>query len=247
MIYLLRTISIHPHIKDGGEFLNIENNQYSFDLIWEVIILPIIKRINENVDSDFRNACDFACVDLNEYKIQLEKLYKKKREWLKKVYLPYEEEPILDTHKIGAVLCRAIIGDKPFAFNVNKVNDYINRSSTNDVQWYIDNIGVNYKLAFYVSIGMVYMEIVKTLADSGKKDLSNRIKDEGVLFFYPKSPRHEDFQTSCIISLLKNDILKRDFDYLTYSAMLFQFERYNYIKYNIKLSELKDYKVNDDQ
>ena len=46
------------------------------------------------------------------------------------------------------------------------------------------------------------------------------------LVFYRKSPNHDDFYTSMIVALMKNDVLMRDFDYLTYAASMFQLQEY---------------------
>lgn len=210
-----------------------------FDFIWDKVILGIIERAVAELDSDYKNKCDIDVIDLSRYKKKLEELYKKKREWLKRVYLPLDNEPILDMHKIGAVLCRSIIGYKPISFDLEKTQKYIeDNKKQKDKKWFIDNVAVNYKIAFYVSVGLVYIEMVGTLKKNKKDAEAKMVMSDGSLNFYPKSPHHEDFPISCIIGLMTNDLANRDFDYLSYSAMLFQLERYNYIKYGISLKDI---------
>ena len=218
-----------------------KDQEHHFDFLWETVILPIIKRTVLEIDSEYRKACSVKCENFYIYKKRLEKIYKRKREWLKKVYLPNDNDPILDMHKIGSLLCRAIIGDKPLSFNLNKSKEYIEQNNKkNDKMWLIDNVYANYKIAFYVSVGLVYIEMISNLKEKGKTQEAESIEQDGALYFYPKNPKHENFENSCIIGLMKNDIMNRDFDYLSYSAMLFQLERYNYIKYGISLKDIYD-------
>lgn len=215
--------------------------EHHFDFLWETVICPIIQRSFLEIDQEYRKECYLKCENFCIYKRRLEKIYKKKREWLKRVYLPNDKNPILDMHKIGSLLCRSIIGDKPISFDLVKSKEYVERNNKrNDKQWLIDNAYVNYKIAFYVSVGLLYIEMISNLREKDKNEEADIIEQDGALYFYPKSPHHENFQSSCIIGLMKNDIAKRDFDYLSYSAMLFQIERYNYIKYNISLKDIFD-------
>lgn len=215
--------------------------EHHFDFLWEVVVLPIIQRSLSEIDSDYKKECYLRCENFCMYKKRLEKIYKRKREWLKRVYLPNDKNPILDMHKIGALLCRSIIGDKPISFDLVHSDEYVERNNkNNDKQWLIDNAYVNYKIAFYVSVGLLYIEMISDLRETGKDEKADIIEQDGALYFYPKSPTHENFQSSCIIGLMKNDIASRDFDYLSYAAMLFQLERYNYIKYGIDLKDIFD-------
>ncbi len=213
--------------------------EHHFDFLWEMFIKPIINQAEQEVDGEFAKVCGFEKICLPYYKKQLEKIYKRKREWLKKIYLPSDNEPLLDMHKIGAVLCRSIIGNKPFSFDVEKAKKFVMANNMqNDIQWYINNVCVNYKIAFYVSVGLVYAEVIKRLEEIGEKEKMEEMQKIGHLYFYSKNPNHENFQNSSIIALMKNDILNRDFDYLFYATTLFQLERYNYDRLEIPEGDL---------
>lgn len=232
-------ISIIVLIKVGGNNMCLLKDEHHFDFLWEMFVKPIILDAEKELDKEFKEQCDFSMVCLPYYKKQLEKIYKRKREWLKNIYLPYDAEPLLDMHKIGAVLCRAIIGDKPFSFDIEKVKKYVSQNNMqDDIQWYVDNVCINYKIAFYISIGPVFAEMKKRMLEIGKDEIAKQLEDRGYLHFYPKNPKHENFENSSIIALMKNDILKRDFDYLYYATMLFQLERYNYLVFGISEGEL---------
>lgn len=207
----------------------------SFDFFWENVICKTIDRAYEEIDDEYKRACNVCKKDAKQYKVSLEEIYHKKRNWLKKMYLPHDEEPILDFHKLGAVLCRDIIYHKPFSFNVQEAERFVENKfdindTTNHTEWFVRNVYANYKVAFYVSTGIVFLEILKHYDDKGDMETYDKFNARGRLFFYPKSTNHENFENSCILGLMKNDLLKRNFDYLTYSAMLFQLEQYNYIQ-----------------
>ena len=62
------------------------NDKHHFDFLWKKTILPILKRAIVEMDEDFKKQCNFDDIDYNKYKKGLEKIYKKKREWLKRTY-----------------------------------------------------------------------------------------------------------------------------------------------------------------
>lgn len=205
----------------------------NFDFLWEVIIYPIIQKANEEIELEFRKEAhlQFAFNDLEKYKKELIRIYHEKRVWLKGMYLPHEGKPLLDTHKLGAILCRSMIANKVFYFDYDSAEKYIlhkfENSKTNNLEWFIDNVYINYKLAFYASVGMVFIELLHKYEKEGKMDAFDSLKRRGHIVFYQKSLNHDSFVNSCILALQKNDVLKRNFDYLTYAALLFQLEEYN--------------------
>lgn len=211
-----------------------------FDYFWNNIISIVIDRAYSEIDPNFSEVCGFVKKDENVYKVDLERIYKEKREWLKEIYLPHDEKPMLDFHKLGAVLCRSIIRNKPFAFDVKKATQFIEkkfddvRAKQNNTQWFVDNLYVNYKVAFYVSVGISYLEVRKHFIDKDNFNSLKKLDERGTLYFYRKSEKHENFENSCILGLMKNDVLNRKFDYLTYATMLFQLEQYNYLLFDIK-------------
>ncbi len=204
----------------------------SFDFFWDNIIHPVLLHVDSEIDNDFKMNCNYSLKDIDLYKKELSCAYKRKREWLKSVYLPHDKNAKLDMHKLGAILCRIIIGIKPFSFDVSLVDKYTKNKfgdSKNNTDWFVDNVYVNYKLAFYASVGVIFIELLDYYNSQEKKNIVDMLNNRGTIFFYKKSDNHESFQNSCILSLMKQDTLHRSFDYFMYAAMLFQLEQYNKI------------------
>lgn len=207
------------------------NKINSFDFFWNNVIISIKDRALQDVDQDFKESCNLDGKFNDKYKKELEAIYKEKREWLKEIYMPHFNNPLLDFHKIGAVICRSMIKNKPFKFDVCKAEEYIKKkfkdSKEDNTQWFVDNLYINYKVAFYASVGVIFLQILRYLIDSDELPSAIMLNDRGTLFFYDDNERHENFQNSTILALMKNDVLNRDFDYLTYAIMLYQLEEHN--------------------
>ena len=231
----------------------------AFDNTWKKIILPSITKCREELDKDFAREAEACVVDLVEYKDKLEYIYKRKREWLKAEYLPNEENPILDFHKLSSIMCRCIVGIKPFSYNIDVAERFFSRIADNEeieqcekVAWQIDNVYVNYKLAFVVAEGMNFIDLLywaqekinqikeqysEEQIESNEENVSKKIdvynefiellnEKQQRLYSYKTSESHDNFFTSAIIALMKNDYLKRDFDYLQFSLSMFQWQEY---------------------
>lgn len=228
-----------------------------FDHIWDSVVKVAIKRCIQELDNKFSKKANVVTCDLDAYKEELRDLYREKREWLKKEYLPKEEEPILDFHKLSAIVCRCIIGSKPFSYDIKvansifrKVSNDENRNQQEKIKWEVDNIYVNYKLAFLVAEGIIFDDLLFWCQDNINKinecieknpneedgELKKKINIYGLLigklvqehgmYSYKTSSSHDDFFTSSVIALMKSDNLMRDFDYLGFSICMFQWQEY---------------------
>lgn len=218
--------------------------EQSFTFFWDTIILPTILAAEEDAEEEFKDFCNlqFACSNINEYKSELQQFYRDKREWLKGVYLPHDEHPILDIHKISAVLCRSMLAYKPFCFDFNAAEEYVLRKFSNNkdnhIDWFVSNIYMNYKVAFYASVGLIYAEILDSYSPNGDKSDAEAFQyfmNLGGLVFYKKSPTHDNYVNSCILALQKNDVLNRKFDYLSYAINMFQLEEFNRMYYQLQI------------
>lgn len=145
----------------------MNNKISSYDEIWTNVIEKSIRLCVQQLDETFKKESKFSVCDLDDYKLQLRKIYKRKRQWLKKVYLPNNEDAILDFHKLSAIMCRCIIGIKPFKFDLSiaerhfvEVQERENYSQKDKISWQVDNVYVNYKLALLVSEGMIYIDLL---------------------------------------------------------------------------------------
>lgn len=253
----------------------------AFDRFWEHVILPSLQLCYSELDDQFKNRARVVLYNDNKYKTQLRELYINKREWLKREYLPNEQDPLLDFHKLSSIICRIMIGLKPFGFDsliaqqiCRDVSNSLDMTREEKVNWQINNAYINYKAAFLVAEGVVFVDLLfwaqQRINDIHEKYTEDQIKintdnivekmdvynkfiyqlnlEKHRLYHYEPSCSHDDFFTSSIIALMKNDCLKRDFDYLQFSISMFQWQEYTKKqhlydiilsnKYDISLSQL---------
>lgn len=231
----------------------------SFDYIWEKVVFPSISFVDEQMDADFKEAAGVcrAYENDSDFKEDVMEFYREKREWLKSIYLPHEKNPVLDEHKLGAIWCRTMLAYKPFYFDIEAAENFVEKKFgtnqakgtdpeelPNNSEWFTKNIYSNYRVAFIVSIGIVYLYLLYDCKEKGE-NLPEYLRDAYEYFRERKTLRrprtteaHNDFETSCIIALQKNDIQNRDFDYLAYAIILFQLEHYNRMCYYIYKNNL---------
>ena len=243
----------------------------AYEYFWNKVILQAIKRCDNDADEDFKTNAELESPDSKRYKEELKVAFENKQEWLSKKYLSSDNEPSLDFHKLGSILCRCIVGVKHFSFNEKKAvsmfkelrsNPNIERSTK--MKWEINNIYINYKLAFLVYQGVLYLDLLfwaERYIDKIKKkyevfeissfddddaetirifsEFIDRVTSKKQLCDYRVSSWHDNFAISQIIALMKNDKLMRDFDYLQYSINAFQWQEYtkSQIFYEILLQE----------
>ena len=211
-----------------------------FDFFWDFAINIAIEKINSEIDDDFRKYCNLHLKESKNYKQILKDSYTEKREWLKRVYLPHEkEDACLDFHKLSAIICRCIIGNKPFVLDEDAAYTYIKTKSTEtelSVDWFTKNIYCNYRLAFYASLGILYIDTFhKLLKDN--IELAEIFNEQQTMRFYEQSINHENFENSTVLALMKENVLKRKFDYLMYSCTLYQLQEYNIMSLHLQHPE----------
>lgn len=228
-----------------------------FDFFWHIIINPVINNIFNSMEVEFKKDCNVQLKDLTSYKMELEHIYKIKRNWLKRIYLPHrvsgeesEKEILLDFHKLSSVLIRSVLANKPITMNLKSVDKYTREKfdDQNDhTTWFVNNVYCNYKIALYIGLGILYIDTVfsvlyqhtdfnyieyrESLSTDERKNINSNIVDVAKkithLATYPERTTHENFINSLILGLVKNDLRGRSFDYLGYAALLFQLQEYN--------------------
>ena len=166
----------------------------------------------------------------------------------------------MDFHKLSAVMCRCIIGNKPFSFDKAVAEKYLKQSHSKRksqksgisiLRYQIDNIYVNYKLAFLVGESIAFDDLVQWAQrqiDYVQRNPRNDVDSEKVISIYSRfierldnvgtlldyeweNKQHDPFFESMVNCLIKNDILKRDFNYLLFAANMFQWQEYT--KYSL--------------
>ena len=233
-----------------------------FEYLWKEAIYPSIQVCLSEMSEDFYKLASVNCQDLRSYKANLENVYKKKREWLKRSYLPQNPEPYLDFHKLGAIVCRSIIGLKPVKYDISAVEKLIlhqeqrQTSHTAQIDWFIKNVYVNYRIALLSAVGLVYANLVhwaltkkEQCTDDGLvevyNEFMNRAVQQGTLCPYVSSQSHENFEDSMVIALMKSDLLQRDFDYLGFATNLYQWEYFTKLKIFCEILENSNYTLSD--
>ena len=233
--------------KSDAQFLDDASVHFS-EYIYPKAVTPVINAVLKNIDDAFKLETDFSFfMKEKEYEIELSKVYEEKRDWLKRIYFCENrfhstQQPLLDMHKIAAVICRSIIKMKPFSFDIKKANDFIVKANKQEeLDWLINNYLINYKVAFDSAMVLNLYDIINRLpsVDFQKSDNLKDTKEikENFLthlakkgfYYYKDIPfgipySHESYYKSSIINLAINDINKRDFDYLGFATNCFQIQ-----------------------
>ena len=225
------------------------------EVIFPEIISPALKISFSNTDNEYSRFVGLtSLLNENDYKIKLSNLYEEKREWLKKIYFPKigicsidgnsnkennADGQLLDIHKIAAVLARCILELKPFAFFLDKAENYIKKyNKFSDFNWLSRNYLINYKFAIDVAMLLNLYDAIDKSNRATNCDKNQLIKNFNEFGFdYYKNPildiEHESFYNSLIINLAINDLNERDFDYLGFATICFQLQQYSALVYQM--------------
>lgn len=217
--------------------------------IWEYSILPAINKACADLDNDFVKQTSlktFRGVEKTEYRDNLSKIYKKKRKWIERSYYPVDNDKRskLDLHKLAAVVVRSILYLKPISFDARKAVDYIDVNEKKyDIEWFIDNYFINYKIAFLAAIQILLFDMIYKAScelNNGKKcynkekakKLYDYFSEKGFDFYSENSlpSNHEPFYNSVIINLVTNDLNNRDFDYWGFATICYQLQQAEFSK-----------------
>lgn len=203
-----------------------------FSKIFNKIVEPLIKQIEEEADKGFKKAANLKVKDLREACLACESFYETKKKELKRLFYgeKYSEKEddkfLFDVHKVASIVCYSLIKHKVFVFDEKIAYEGMEEKETD---WIIDNAFINYKLAFYVSVAVIYYKMLFEAEEEAKEELRLSLLKKRCLFLYKIREGHESFANSIILDFAKRDIHKRSFDYFLYSALLFQLEEYNKI------------------
>lgn len=207
--------------------------------LWPKIISKSISNAESNLDKNFVEFAKVTNLVCDDYQKNLSSLYEEKREWLKKIYFgsfKTNEDRCLDMHKIAAIICRSIIGCKPFAFDVKKANKYKKANNLDEnLDWIIDNYFINYKIAVNSALGIILYDLVDRLGEKLAVEITDEEIVDLIITFtkygfdmYSSSllkSEHESFYKSVILNLAINDSNNRDFDYLGFATICFQLQQ----------------------
>lgn len=213
--------------------------------IWEKIITPTLQVVREECDEDFRNSCDLEIKEIEKWKKTLEEKYRTLRSKLKDVcYGDSKDVALLDGRKIAAIFCRALIEEKAYRFDTDRAYEIMSNkkrtlSKVGFNRWAVDNVYINYKVAYYVSLQLVYFTLLHDLVSSKRSELARSLNEVGHLYRYPYPSDSDSFDINIIIGLARMDLAGEDLDMFLFAMQLYQTEMYT-------ISKLERESVNND-
>lgn len=188
----------------------------NFNDIWDSLIVKCINKFYEEFSEEDITTFDIKRKDIKWLKKNLLSEYNKTRKSLKQKYY-YKGDSLtskIDNHKISACFCKSLINQKAFTFKMKK--------EIPDKLFFI-----NYKLAYIVSLGVIYITLIDYYVDLGETQIVNKLIEQGTILVPNTTEGHDNYNLGRIKTLALNDIYGNEFDILTYSDMVFWIEYYN--------------------
>lgn len=216
----------------------------TFDEIWEQIIEKSIEYALSDMDQEFTDCCDVEHREFEHLKPLVEKEYKEKRHLMKlECYSSAKKDDCLDSRKLGALICGALIHSKCVVFDEKKAfklsNEKKKKLSIEEYnEWAAKNLFVNYKIAYFASWQLVFVSTVYCLLNNrdmfendieltAKARYGQLLSKNKGFFPYPKWQNFDSFGVNMIVDLARADMNGRDLDLILYSMMLWQIEMYS--------------------
>ena len=204
-----------------------------FDFLWDNWLVSLFQRMYDGMDDDFRTNVKAKICDLESIRVNAEKYFFIRYNTFKKDYYGYlDDEQTPDIHKICAILCRTLIEEKIIKYDISACQQYIDEKNIDkkNTDWLVRNALVNYRIAFYASITLLYQGMLFKYKDPAiheklekNRNLNLYTKNDGS----PKSINHESFENYMILDLAKRDVNNKSFEFFMYAAIMYQLEEYN--------------------
>lgn len=192
--------------------------EITYEYIWSEVIKPTIERIKLSVKDEISSKYHFNHRDLLVVKNSIFELYEEKRDRIKDLFHfdDGKEKSLIDIHKIAACFASILIENPVFEYSM-EIDSEIP-----------DNIFLaNAELAYYVSLGIIYIGLIYDYTDIGLDNVADELIRKGKLFVPPTNVGHDEYNLGRIKTLALNDLFDNEFDILTYSDMMFWIEFYN--------------------
>lgn len=209
---------------------NEESRHYT--QIWEKIIKNVLDVVSEECDDDFVKECALEVKQIENWKNALELKYRSFRRELKKIcYGDSKDCALLDGRKIAAIFCRALIEEKAYTFDTEKAYKLMSSKKVSLTpvkfnRWAVDNIYINYKVAYYVSLQLVYLTLLHDLISTKRGELAKSLNEVGHLYRYPYPFNSDSFDVNIIIGLARMDLAGEYLDMFLFAMQLYQIEMY---------------------
>lgn len=222
----------------------IQKEERAFEDVWNVIIKNIDYSFAD-IDPAFKERADARIKDLSQLHDSVEPDYKLKRHETKMLfYKDGSRERLLDSRKLGAVVCVALINNKPIVFDEKKAKEYALEKKDQLEQadyniWACNNILINFKIAYLSSISLVYYSCMYCLNkniqileddfdEEQRKAFFDKLKLLKRLCNYPKCKEFDSFGVNMIVSLARTSLSNNEIDIEMYALQLWQIEMYTY-------------------
>ncbi len=204
-----------------------------YEQIWNKVIQQVLKVVTDECDKKFREECCLKIKPLKDWKEKLECKYRMLRKELKEIcYGNHIDQGLLDGRKLAAIFCKALTEEKAYVFDTVAAYTLMKQKKAEmpPVQfnlWAVHNVYINYKLAYYVSLQLVYLTLLHDLQSSEKtKNLAKELNRNGHLYRYPPNSNSDSFDVNIIIGMARIDVSKENFDMFLFAMQLYQIEMY---------------------
>ncbi len=236
-----------------------DTDKKDFNFIWKTFVIPAIQGIFEQSDPMFREKCKLSIRDLDKLEHDVCKCFFDRRENLKKYYYgknyskandriiisskqkngndkKADEQHLLDFHKLSSILCRSLIEHKVYSLDLKSCINLAKEKKSDETDWLIKNVLINYRLAFYASVVFLYQSMLfryseQESAFADKIVHSYLIEQKRLNLYFSdytnENSVHESFENCLVLDLAKRDIDNRSFDFFMYSTIMYQLEEYN--------------------
>lgn len=210
-----------------------QENQEFFYFAWDSWIVPLSQELFNDMDKNFRLKVNAKIGDLDFIRIKAEEYFFSRYNTFKNDYYGYmDDNQTPDIHKICAILCRTLIEEKIIKYDITVCQKYIEEHiDKHNTDWLVKNALVNYRIAFYASITLLYEGMLFKYKND--KTMHEKLKNNRKLNLYtksdgsPKSINHESFENYIILDLAKRDVNNKSFEFFMYAALMYQLEEYN--------------------
>lgn len=227
-----------------GIMNNQRNNQFGhFENIWTEVILDTNISVVGACSDDFKSYCNFEILPLAEWKKSLDRTYHRLLRELKvRCYGATARDARMDYRKLAAVICATVITEKPYVFDLPKAQDFLlnckqNMTPVERNRWAADHLLINYKMAFYAGLQMVYLALQEELFNQAEMESDDRadacarlLNQYGHLIPYQRGEKErsetDSFDVNMIFGLAWSDRPSQGADMFFLAMQYYQIEMY---------------------
>ncbi len=214
------------------------DDKAEFHHIWKKVIVPVYDTVLKECDPGFQKKAGLYFRGENTAWIEgLETMFHNQRHNFKEQCYGKKEEraqkSLLDSRKVGAVLCQSLCRCKPMGFDLVVADKFAQEKkgslkSLEYTKWAVNNTLINYKFAYLASQSLVYLALLADLlgenATAEMMEMGKELNNVGHLFRYPTDPDCDTMDVNIIVALARDDIGGQELNMLLYAMLLYQSE-----------------------